>query len=79
MRQVKISPVQYEMLVALGKRWRMKPEQLISELIEENYKNKTKLNDESTCPQQMFLMLVQTMRLTQNHLFSAYILWHQSP
>ena len=42
MRQVKISPVQYEMLVALGKRWRMKPEQLISELIEENYKNKTK-------------------------------------
>ena len=42
MKQVKISSVQYEMLVALGKRWRMKPEQLISELIEENYKNKTK-------------------------------------
>ena len=42
MGQVKISSVQYEMLVALGKRWRMKPEQLISELIEENYKNKTK-------------------------------------
>ena len=42
MKQIKISSVQYEMLVALGKRWRMKPEQLISELIEENYKNKTK-------------------------------------
>ena len=42
MRQVKISSVQYEMLVTLGKRWRMKPEQLITELIEENYKNKTK-------------------------------------
>ena len=42
MKLVKISSVQYEMLVALGKRWRMKPEQLISELIEENYKNKTK-------------------------------------
>jgi len=42
MRQVKISPVHYKMLVVLGKRWRMKPEQLINELIEENYKNKTK-------------------------------------
>ena len=42
MRQVKISPVQFEMLVALGKRWRMKPEELIAELIEENYKTKTK-------------------------------------
>ena len=42
MRQVKISSVQYEMLVALGKRWRMKPEELIAELIEENYKSKSK-------------------------------------
>ena len=42
MRQVKISPVQFEMLVALGKRWRMKPEELIAELIEENYKRKTR-------------------------------------
>ena len=30
------------MLVALGKRWRMKPEELITELIEENNKSKTK-------------------------------------
>ena len=42
MRQVKISAVQYEMLVTLGKRWRMKPDDLIAELIEENYKSKTK-------------------------------------
>ena len=42
MKQVKISDVQYSMLLALGKRWRMKPEDLIAELIEENYNNKTK-------------------------------------
>ena len=42
MRQIKISSIQYEMLMALGKRWRMKPEDLIAELIEENYKRKTK-------------------------------------
>ena len=42
MRQVKISSVQYEMLVALGKRWRMKTEDLIAEFIEENYKSKTR-------------------------------------
>tara|TARA_B110000003_G_C16204820_1_gene360883 strand:- start:261 stop:389 length:129 start_codon:yes stop_codon:yes gene_type:complete len=42
MKQVKISSVQYEMLVELGKRWRMKPDNLIAELIEENYKSKTK-------------------------------------
>ena len=41
MRQIKISSVQYEMLMALGKRWRIKPEELIAELIEENYKSKT--------------------------------------
>ena len=42
MKQVKISSVQYEMLLALGKRWRMKPEEIIAELIEKNYKSKTK-------------------------------------
>ena len=42
MKQVKMSCVQYEMLVALGKRWRMKPDDLIAELIEENYKSKSK-------------------------------------
>jgi hypothetical protein len=42
MKQVKISDVQHSMLLALGKRWRMKPDELIAELIEENYNNKTK-------------------------------------
>jgi hypothetical protein len=42
MKQIKISSVQYEMLVTLGKRWRMKPDELIAELIEENYNNKKK-------------------------------------
>ena len=42
MRQIKISSVQYEMLVALGKRLRIKPEELIAELTEENYKSKPK-------------------------------------
>ena len=42
MKQVKISSVKYEMLVELGKRWRKKPEELIAELIEKNYKSKTK-------------------------------------
>lgn len=42
MKQVKISSVQYEMLVALGKRCRKKPDDLIAELIEENYKSKSK-------------------------------------
>ena len=42
MKTIKIPPVQYEMLVSLGKKWRMKPEDLVVELIEENYNNKTK-------------------------------------
>ena len=42
MKQVKISTVQYEMLLALGKRWRMKPDDLVAEFIEENYRSKTK-------------------------------------
>ena len=42
MKQVKISSVQYEMLLALGKRWRMKPDDLVAEFIEENYRSKTK-------------------------------------
>ena len=48
MRQIKISSVQYEMLVALGKRWRMKPDELIAELIEKTIK--VKQNYEGTCP-----------------------------
>ena len=42
MKTIKMPPVQYEMLVSLGKKWRMKPEELVVELIEENYNNKTK-------------------------------------
>ena len=77
MRQVKISSVQYEMLVALGKQWRMKPKELITELIEENYKRK--LNDENTCPQQVSLISVYTDRLDMKIifvLFSICMLWH---
>tara|TARA_B100000073_G_C23376504_1_gene429172 strand:+ start:362 stop:493 length:132 start_codon:yes stop_codon:yes gene_type:complete len=42
MKIVKIPPVPYEMLVAMGKKWRMKPDDLVVKLIEENYNNKTK-------------------------------------
>ena len=42
MKQVKISSVQYEILVELGKPWRIKSDDLINELIEENQKGKTK-------------------------------------
>lgn len=42
MKIVRIPPVQYEMLVSLGKKWKMKPEDLVVELIEENYNNKTR-------------------------------------
>ena len=42
MKTTKITPVQYEMLVSLGKKWRMKPEDLAVELIEDNYNNKIK-------------------------------------
>ena len=58
MKQINISSVQYKILVVLGKRWKMKPEELVAELIEEDYKSKTKLNYESTCLQQVFLMSV---------------------
>lgn len=42
MKTIKIPPIQYEMLVSMGKKWRMKPEILVVELIEENYNNKIK-------------------------------------
>ena len=42
MKTIKIPPVQYEMLVYMGKKWGMKPETLVVELIEENYNNKIK-------------------------------------
>ena len=41
-KQVKVSDVHYQMLVDVGKRWRMKPEDLVEELIQETYATKTK-------------------------------------
>ena len=42
MKSVKISDVHYEMLRDLGKKRRLKIEDLIEELIQENYANKKK-------------------------------------
>ena len=39
---IKISDVHYQMLVAAGKRWRMKPDDLVGELIQEAYSSKSK-------------------------------------
>ena len=39
---VKVSDVHYQMLVDVGKRWRMKPNDLVEELIQETYTKKTK-------------------------------------
>ena len=41
-KQVKISDVHYQMLMDVGKKWRMKPDALVEELIQETYSNKTK-------------------------------------
>ena len=41
-KTVKVSDVHYQMLVDVGKRWRMKPNDLVEELIQEAYTNKTK-------------------------------------
>ena len=41
-KSVKDSDVHYQMLVDVGKRWRMKPDDLVEELIQETYANKTK-------------------------------------
>ena len=42
MKQIKIDDVHYSMLKDIGKKWRMSPEDLIHELIQETYANKTK-------------------------------------
>ena len=76
MRQVKISSVQYEMLMALGKRWRMKPEEPITELIEENYKSKSK-RLKHLPPAGAFNICVDD-RLDAKSYFSACIIWHQN-
>ena len=41
-KSVKVSDVHYQMLVDVGKRWLMKPDDLVKELIQETYANKTK-------------------------------------
>ena len=40
MKTVKIDDVHYSMLKDIGKKWRMSPEDLIAELIQETYSNK---------------------------------------
>ena len=41
-KQIKIDDVHYQMLLDVGKKWRMKPDDLVEELIQETYANKTK-------------------------------------
>ena len=41
-KTIKISDVHYQMLVDVGKRWRGKPDDLLEELIQKTYANKTK-------------------------------------
>jgi predicted DNA-binding ribbon-helix-helix protein len=42
MKTVKVDDVHYSMLKDIGKKWRMSPEDLIAELIQETYSSKTK-------------------------------------
>ena len=42
MKTVKIDDVHYQMLVDVGKRWQMKPDALVEELIHETYASKAK-------------------------------------
>lgn len=42
MKTIKIDNVHYQMLQDLGKKWRMKPEDLVEELIQETYANKVR-------------------------------------
>lgn len=41
-KSVKVIAFCYQMLVDVGKRWRMKPDDLVEELIQQTYANKTK-------------------------------------
>ena len=41
-KSVKVSDVHCQMLVDVVKRWRMKPDGLVEELIQQTYANKTK-------------------------------------
>ena len=40
MKTVKIDDVYYSMLKDIGKKWRMSPEDLLADLIQETYSNK---------------------------------------
>ena len=42
MKTIKIDDVHFQMLVDLSKRWRMKPNSLIEDLIQETYASKAK-------------------------------------
>tara|TARA_Y100001933_G_C18867985_1_gene508729 strand:+ start:627 stop:785 length:159 start_codon:yes stop_codon:yes gene_type:complete len=46
MKTIKIDDVHYSMLKDIGKKWRMSPEDLIAELIQETYSSKTKRRQE---------------------------------
>ena len=41
-KTIKISNVHYQTLVDMGKRWRMKPDDLVEELIYKTYSSKSK-------------------------------------
>ena len=41
-KTIKISDVHYQMLIDVGKCWRMKPDELVGELIKEAYSSKRK-------------------------------------
>ena len=41
-KTIKISDVHYQMLIDAGKRWRMKPDELVEEVVQEAYSNKSK-------------------------------------
>ena len=42
MKQVKISNAHYQMLVDIGKKWKIKPDALMEEMIQDTYSNKNK-------------------------------------
>ena len=41
-KSVKVIDVHYKMLVEVGKRWRIRPDDLVEELMQKTFANKTK-------------------------------------
>ena len=41
-KTIKISDVHYQMLIDIGKHWRMKPDDLVGELVQKAYSSKSK-------------------------------------